>query len=348
MIWRVLRFFLFQLEAETAHRLTLGWIRWVKRVLGSSLLRTLSGVRWVEGGLCVSPSEGSSLCSVFGMPFASPLGLAAGFDKNAEILLALPDLGFGFVEVGTVTPRPQPGNPPPRLFRNANEQVLFNRMGFNGLGATCVAQNVARAREKLPETFRIGVNIGKNKETQAHEAKNDYLKAVRPFESWVDYVVINVSSPNTPGLRALQSVESLKPIVGEVAGFMGSWRKKVPLLLKLAPELEELELRELIVGLEPYGVEGWVLTNTLAGTYGASQQTLSGGYSGRILAEKAQASLKSARKFTQAPIISVGGIMTPQHAQDRLSLGAQLIQIYSGWVFNGPRFPRSILKQGRK
>jgi dihydroorotate dehydrogenase len=274
------------------------------------------------------------------MSFRSPVGLAAGFDKNCEILPALPDLGFGFAEIGTVTPRPQPGNERPRLFRDRPHRALFNRMGFNNLGAEIIATRLKEARARLPTSFRVGVNIGKNKDTALSDAPGDYRAAARPFDGLADYLVINVSSPNTPGLRSLQSVEALEPIVREVLAEVSGWERRVPVLLKLAPELGGEELQAILRAGERWGVAGWVLTNTLGG--GWPKPAITGGYSGAPLAEAARTSLASARAITSLPIISVGGILSPKEAAARIEAGAQLVQIYSGWIYEGPRFPAKI------
>jgi dihydroorotate dehydrogenase len=278
------------------------------------------------------------------MDFGSPVGLAAGFDKDAEILAALPAMGFGFAEIGTVTPRPQPGNERPRLFRDPARASLFNRMGFNGLGAEIVSSNLAEVRPHLPEGFRVGVNIGKNKDTSLDRAAEDYRKAIRPFKDLADYVVINVSSPNTPGLRSLQTVESLTPIVSEVQEELAQWRRTTPVLLKLAPELRGEDLKAVILALEARKISGWVLTNTLAGTIDTPSGSLAGGWSGGAVTEPARLSLQEVRSISQLPIISVGGILSAEEAQVRLDLGANLIQIYSGWIYRGPTFPRDIKK----
>jgi dihydroorotate dehydrogenase len=271
------------------------------------------------------------------------VGLAAGFDKNGEILTGLPALGFGFAEIGTVTPRPQPGNDRPRLFRDPMRESLFNRMGFNGLGAAVVAANLAKAKMNLPQHFIVGVNLGKNKDTPAEKAKDDYLRAASYFKDLADYLVINVSSPNTPGLRSLQTVNALKPIVLEVMQLITGWKHKPPLLLKLAPELGAEDLAHLIQALEPEGVDGWVLTNTLAGKHPDSE--FAGGWSGKILTPHSRSSLQVARGVTAKPIISVGGILSVEEAATRMEMGANLIQIYSGWIFNGPCFPNRINRQ---
>jgi dihydroorotate dehydrogenase len=274
------------------------------------------------------------------------VGLAAGFDKDAEIVLGLPDLGFGFAEIGTVTPRPQAGNPRPRLFRDAATASLFNRMGFNGLGAELVASRLREAREKsharFPSSFRVGVNIGKNKDTPNEEAVADFLAAARPFREIADYLVVNVSSPNTPGLRSLQSVQALRPIALGLKELVGGWRRTPPVLLKLAPEIRGEDLRVLLEAAESWGVDGFVLTNTLAGTWPAPGGELLGGWSGGALTAASRESLLSALRWTSRPVISVGGILSEDEAVSRLRAGASLVQLYSGWVFRGPGFPTRI------
>lgn len=336
-LWRILRWFLFRLDAETAHLLTLRLISGLGR-LGPAPLCWISGeTRWAPSAPPV----------VLGLPFRSRVGLAAGFDKNAEVLSALPWLGFGFAEIGTVTPRPQPGNPRPRLFRDPPRQVIFNRMGFNSLGAAAVSADVGRARAGLPDHFRVGLNIGKNKETPPEQSAKDYADAARPFAGLVDYVVINVSSPNTPGLRALQTPEALQPIVGAVQQVIGAWKTVPPLLLKLAPELSGEDLKRILQAGESWGIRGWVLTNTLVGEWrvrasAGGLPALSGGLSGSPLTRIARERLIEARASTRLPIISVGGILSPEEAAARIAAGADLVQLYTGWVFGGPGFARAI------
>jgi dihydroorotate dehydrogenase len=341
-MWRHFRGLLFRFDAELIHRLTLLFIRLSIRLWNVPLYIVSGGV-----GKQALPT-GEDLTQVSGLTFASRVGLAAGFDKNGDILLALPSLGFGFAEIGTVTPRPQAGNPQPRLFRDSSNAALFNQMGFNNIGATLIAKQLARARERLPQNFRVGVNLGKNKDTPIELAAQDYMRAVIPFEGLADYLVVNVSSPNTPGLRSLQSVDALKPILLGLREKISGWKKVPPVFLKLAPELEGLELTHLIQAVEgwEYGlnhvVDGWVLTNTLEGVWPDQGR---GGWSGQPLAEAARRSLVSARRATKRPIVSVGGIMSADEALARISVGAELVQIYTGWIYNGPSFPRELSKR---
>jgi dihydroorotate dehydrogenase len=199
---------------------------------------------------------------------------------------------------------------------------------------------LAKIRPALPKNFRVGVNIGKNKDTSLEDAALDYLKAIQPFKELADYVVINVSSPNTPGLRSLQNEESLRPIIEKVRDELSQWSKRPPLLLKIAPEITGGGLFGIISASESSGIEGWVLTNTLGGQI--EPQSLPGGWSGGALTEKARLSLQQVRAHTRLPIISVGGILSLEEAKLRVQLGADLVQIYSGWVYRGPGFPKEL------
>lgn len=273
------------------------------------------------------------------LEFHHPVGLAAGFDKNAEILDLLPHFGFSFAEIGTVTPKPQEGNDRPRLYRDILEKKIFNRMGFNNLGAGMIAQAVREKRERLPGWFKVGVNLGKNRDTPLAEAQNDYAQALLPFEGLVDFAVINISSPNTQGLRDLQEVEAIKRIGNAVFGVMKTWKRPIPVFLKVSPELSVEELILIEKTCREVGVQAIILTNTLKGQYLGKD----GGWSGSVLTVKARDHLQSMAKPDRLPVISVGGILSEEEAALRLKEGAKLIEIYSGWIFGGPCFPRKIL-----
>lgn len=329
LFWRLIRPLVFLLDAELAHVLSSLFIKGARK-LGPLPLRVLSG----------TPAESPHQpAPVFEKTFLNRVGLAAGFDKNAELLHALSDLGFGFAEIGTVTPKPQPGNERPRLFRDPKTRRVFNRMGFNNLGAALIAQKVERARPHLPPHFRVGVNLGKNKSTPNEEAAQDYARAARPFEGLADYLVINVSSPNTPGLRDLQSPEALQRILGAVLEVSSKWKEPPPILIKLAPEIDAAALEALLPALEARGASGFMLTNTLSGEYQDGDRPLSGGWSGTNLTSLALERLKTALSLTHKPIVSVGGIMTPEDAARRIHAGASLVQLYTGWIYGGPDFP---------
>ena len=272
------------------------------------------------------------------------IGLAAGFDKNAEVLPYLPRLGFGFAEIGTVTPKPQGGNPAPRLFRDPKRKAIFNRMGFNNMGMGIVSERVRAAKKKLPEKFQVGVNLGKNKSTPDAEASSDYAKVAESFLDCADYFVINVSSPNTPGLRALQDPEFLIPIVKAVKLKISVSRRPIPLYVKLSPEMEYDGLKNIITALDVEKIDGLVLTNTLAGTHIYRQSEYSGGYSGLPLSRISLQRLKEVKMMTSMPVISVGGIMTEADAVERFAAGAERIQIYTGWIYGGMLFARRLGK----
>lgn len=341
-IWKVFRWVLFQFDAENAHRMTVRLIRLGWR-MGPRPLIFLSG-----SSDLVKTQDSYPFPKVMGIEFLSRVGLAAGFDKDCEILPALPFLGFGYAEIGTVTPLPQSGNPRPRLFRDMTHQSVLNRMGFNGSGAQVVSRRLEKVKPHLPAKFRVGVNIGKNKLTSPENTHRDYRLALEPFEGLADYVVMNVSSPNTPGLRALQSVEALKPILDECVNLTSKWQSAPPLLLKLAPELNSDELMTLIHSLEGRGVQGWVLTNTLAGTFKWRNEELPGGWSGKVLAAASRKSLETVRRVTTQTVISVGGIGSEAEALSRMQLGADLIQVYTGWIYGGPAFPAGISRMLKK
>ncbi len=309
-IWKFVRRFLFRFDPEGVHRFSM---------------------RVIKALPLPAQNNHNDSAQVFGMPFLSRVGLAAGFDKNAEILTKLPKFGFGFAEIGSVTEKPQPGNPKPRLFRDLSQHSLLNRMGFNNLGATLIAARLEKAREKLPPSFRIGVNIGINKDTLPDGVIQNYLRAIRPFEGLADYFVINVSSPNTPGLRALQESEKLKPILCAVLSLVHAWRQSPPVLIKLGPDLERENQDLIIRNAESWGVGGFVLTNSLP------QE--GGGVSGKPLTSRSREVLRQVRALTALPVISVGGICSLEEALVRRQMGADLVQIYTGWIFKGPAFP---------
>jgi dihydroorotate dehydrogenase len=336
MIWNFLRRLFFRIDAEAIHLSIVRLLSLMHRI-SPALVRMLAGIR-VPGALL--ESERSYRIQVLGMEFLNPVGLAAGFDKNAELVEVLPDLGFGFVEIGTVTPRPQPGNERPRLFRDAATQQIFNRMGFNSLGAEVVASRLKVALPKLPKNFRVGVNLGKNKDTPLEKAHEDYAEAARHFEGLADYLVLNISSPNTPGLRSLQTLESVGRLTRAVREVVAKWQKAPPILLKLAPEIEPVELQDFFQNQTELGIDGWILTNTLGGERNGQV----GGWSGSCLTDLSRERLMVGRSLSRSPIISVGGVMDAEEGRRRRRNGADLVQIYSGWVFAGPRLPAQVAR----
>lgn len=282
---------------------------------------------------------------VMGLKFENQLGVAAGFDKNAKLVKPLHALGFGHVEIGTVTALPQPGNPKPRLFRLVKDRALINRMGFNNDGAAAVATRLAKLRAKSKNLPIIGVNIGKTKVTPLEEAVADYSRSASLLAKYADYIAVNVSSPNTPGLRDLQQVESLKPILKEVkAQSLGK-----PVLVKIAPDLDNVDIEAVASLVQELKLAGVIATNTTISRAGISVSKHSGetgGLSGPVLAERSKEVLRLLRSRLDADyvVISVGGVFTKQDFQERIQLGANLVQGYTGFIYEGPAWPRKITK----
>jgi len=274
------------------------------------------------------------------MKFSSPLGLAAGFDKDAVALAGLYRLGYGFVEAGTVTPRPQAGNPRPRLFRLAADGALINNMGFNGGGLDAFVRNVACARESNYITGPLGVNIGANRDTEDFIA--DYVACLERVAPLADYVTLNLSSPNTPGLRSLQEGEALRHLLGRMAETAAVLENAPPLFLKLAPELSGAALAKCVAAAREFVVAGLILCNTTTARPAdlrAPTRNEQGGLSGMPLRESALAMVREIYSLTEGclPLIGVGGIASAEDAYARIRTGASLVQIYTGFVFRGPR-----------
>lgn len=296
------------------------------------------------------PRRSASPVSAMGLTFAHPLGLAAGFDKNAVGIDALGALGFGHVEIGTVTGEPQPGNPPKRLFRLPADGAVINRMGFNNDGAEVVAARL-KARGRRPGPV-LGVNIGKTKVVAEEDAIADYEKSTRLLSPYADYLVVNVSSPNTPGLRDLQAVEKLEPLLTAVRKEADRHTAdRVPLLVKIAPDLSDddvLAVADLAVAL---GLDGIIATNTTISREGLTSDAAkveaigAGGLSGRPLKARANDVMRAlrARVGDDLTLIGVGGITTPADARERLEAGATLLQGYTAFIYEGPWWPRSIV-----
>lgn len=279
---------------------------------------------------------------LFGLTFPNPIGLAAGFDKNGEGVTVWPKLGFGFMELGTITPRPQPGNPSPRIFRLPAEQGLINRLGFPNVGMNEVARHLEKIKilGRWPST-PVGINIGKSKDTPLAEAHRDYLACFRRMRDLADYFVINVSSPNTPGLRELQRGEFLDSILDPLRNDIPD--DKQPLLIKIAPDLEEQDLVNIVAAVEKYKLAGIVATNTTIDKTGLSSQE-QGGVSGRPLAKRSTEIIRALHRLTggRVPIIGVGGIFNAADAREKFEAGASLLQLYTGFVYEGPLVVRKI------
>ena len=326
---RFVRPLLFSLDPETAHHLAIG------------SLRLASGAPFVLDRLrAFQPLPNPT--NLFGLTFPNPVGLAAGFDKNAVALPAWEALGFGFVEVGTVTAKAQPGNPKPRIFRYPEQQALINRLGFNNDGADVVAERLRtlRASGRWPR-IPVGINIGKSKVTELAHAAEDYLYSFRQLREFADYVVLNVSSPNTPGLRDLQQEEALATLLAAIRSENERTRK--PILLKIAPDLTAADLDHVIAACEQHEIAGIIATNTTLDHSAVDpQRDQAGGLSGAPVRQKSTDFIRAIQARTQLPIIGVGGVTDAASAREKLDAGADLIQVYTGYIYRGPGLLREI------
>lgn len=329
---------LFTFPAEKAHHLT------------TSLFSTLLAIPLLSSLVRKSFSyEDPSLeKEVFGIKFPNPVGLAAGFDKDGKYYRSMSALGFGFIEIGTVTPVGQDGNPQPRLFRLPEDKGLINRMGFNNEGVEAMAERLEKYGK---QGVIIGGNIGKNKLTPNEEAYKDYELCFEKLYPLVDYFVVNVSSPNTPGLRALQAKEPLTKLLQHLMKLRAAHSKKIPVLLKIAPDLGKEEIDDVLDIVKEVGLDGLIATNTTINRNGLStsddkiQKIGNGGLSGEPLRQRSLEVISYLRSQNPTlPIIGVGGISQPEHALRMLEAGADLVQIYSGLVYSGP----SLIKNTKK
>jgi dihydroorotate dehydrogenase len=341
MYHHIFRPLLFQLDPETAHGLTLNLVR---------LAGILPPSRWLLQAMYATSEKP---VEVFGLKFKNPVGLAAGYDKDAVAIRGLAALGFGHIEVGTVTPRPQPGNPKPRVFRLVEDEAVINRMGFPGRGAGIVAKNIGRSARSNDITWKrangvIGVNLGKNKDTPLESAAEDYIVLMRTFAPLADYLAINISSPNTVGLRRLQGRAMLEALLAQLNAERGTWNLKRPVLVKLAPDLSDDELDDALGAILDQGMDGVIATNTTLArdNLHSKHQGETGGLSGRPLTARSQAMLEKVvqRLDGRLPVISAGGIMSPEDARRRLDLGAALVQVYTGLVYTGPGLIKRIIR----
>ena len=359
------RSLLFRLEPELAHQLTLQAIRVAGKFPPSY---------WVLRQLFKAPPQP---VRAFGLNFKNPVGLAAGYDKDAVAIRGLSTLGFGHVEVGTVTPKPQPGNPRPRVFRLPEEEAVINRMGFPGRGSAFMVKSLRRGQHAFPSVGMIrlaldvtsakpraeqagpqrdtvlGINIGKNKSTPNEEAVLDYLELLQCFAPHADYVAINISSPNTVGLRQLQGRAALEGLLTQLdiqrRMEEKTLEKRIPLLVKLAPDLSEQELNDAVDVILGTHMDGIIVTNTTLAREGlrSKHRDETGGLSGTPLRLRSEAVLCQVVQLLNGkiPIVSVGGIMSPDDAKRRLDLGASLIQLYTGLIYQGPGLVKKILKR---
>ncbi|OUR65599.1 dihydroorotate dehydrogenase (quinone) [Methylophaga sp. 42_25_T18] len=334
MFYKLMRALMFQLDAEKAHHLGLQGLNVLEMSGLSSLLY---------------PKAAATPVNVMGLTFPNAVGLAAGLDKNGDYIEAMAGLGFGFVEIGTVTPRPQPGNPKPRLFRLPEAEAIINRMGFNNLGVDHLIEQVKVAESNAV----LGINIGKNFDTPVEKAADDYLIGLDKVYNHADYVTINISSPNTPGLRTLQFGESLNELLQQLkeqqAKLAQQYQRYVPMAVKVAPDLEGEEVEQLAESFAQYEIDAVIATNTTMsrdGVTGVKNGDEAGGLSGRPVFTQ---STDIVRQFRTAlpeslPIIAAGGIMSGADAQQKLDAGASLVQIYSGLIYQGPKLISDIVK----
>ncbi|MDD5058510.1 MAG: quinone-dependent dihydroorotate dehydrogenase [Sideroxydans sp.] len=324
-MFQLLRPALFALNPETAHHATLDALK------AAHCLGTLP--------LVVKRPQNDPR-TVMGLTFPNPVGLAAGLDKNGGYINALAALGFGFIEIGTVTPRPQPGNPKPRMFRLPQAQAIINRMGFNNDGVDALVENVKRANFK----GILGINIGKNADTPIEKAADDYLIGLRKVYAHASYVAINISSPNTKNLRQLQGGDELDALLGQLKAeqekLAQQHGKYVPLAVKIAPDLDSDQIKQIAALLIKHRIDGVIATNTTLsreGVQGLPHGNEAGGLSGAPVREKSTAVIRqlAAELHGALPIIGVGGILKGEHALEKMQAGAALVQMYSGMVYRG-------------
>jgi len=343
MYTRILLPILFRFNAESVHYFAMSVLTVAHRIPGVPAL-----LRWLY-----TYKHPSLERTVFGLHFPNPVGLAAGFDKNGEWIAELSSLGFGFIEIGTVTPRPQPGNDKPRLFRLKADGGLINRMGFNNKGSGPAAGRLGHYRTNAGASrILIGGNIGKNKVTANESAIDDYLLCFRDLFNDVDYFVVNVSSPNTPGLRDLQEKGPLTAILGRLQGENMLKNKPKPILLKIAPDLTDSQLDDIIEIMQETGIAGVIATNTtisrdgLATPEAAVTAMGAGGVSGRPVRVRSTEVIRYLHTKSNGsfPIIGVGGIQTAADAQEKLDAGASLVQVYTGFIYEGPALASKICR----
>jgi dihydroorotate dehydrogenase len=339
-MYKIIRTLLFIFPAETAHNLALDSLKIISKLIKLSLLFPVPTVESKE---------------IIGLKFKNTVGLAAGLDKNGDYIDELADLGFGFIEVGTVTPFPQDGNPKPRLFRLPKKQAIINRMGFNNKGVNHLIENVKKYQIKNKnnkDKAIIGVNIGKNFNTSLENALEDYLICLHKVYEYADYIVINISSPNTPNLRKLQHGESFNNMLAGLTEMRTKlatqYRKYKPLLIKIAPDLSSKELENIAYSLLKYKIDAVIATNTTSSRANIEHLKYSnenGGLSGMPLLNKSTKIVEQLHTFTQGklPIIAVGGITDEKSAQNKFTAGASLIQIYTGFIYKGPNLITRII-----
>jgi dihydroorotate dehydrogenase len=334
MLYQSIRPLLFRLDPEIAHHLTLAGLQALTKLGKFNPLRRTN--------------QGSAR-TVMGLGFPNPVGLAAGLDKNGDCIEGFAALGFGFIEIGTVTPRPQPGNVLPRLFRLPEAESIINRMGFNNKGVDHLVRRVQAAKFDGV----LGINIGKNRDTPVERALDDYLECLRKVYAHAGYVTVNISSPNTPGLRDLQTGDSLEALLAGLAAereaLAQTHGRRVPLAVKIAPDLDADEIKDIAAALVRHGIDAVIATNTTASREGVEHLKHggeAGGLSGRPVFAKSTAVVRQLAAALQGklPIIACGGIFSAADARQKLDAGASLVQIYSGLIYKGPGLVREIVR----
>jgi dihydroorotate dehydrogenase len=338
-VYKHLRDLLFLLPAETSHHLTLDALKLANK---AGLL-----------GLIRSNAQPAAPTRVMGIDFPNRVGMAAGLDKNGEYIDALGALGFGFIEIGTVTPRPQPGNPKPRLFRLPEAQAIINRMGFNNHGIDYLLEQVSKASYK----GILGINIGKNFDTAVENAADDYLIGLRKAYLHAHYITVNISSPNTPGLRKLQYGDDLKNLLvtlrEEQSKLAQQHGRYVPVAIKVAPDLTEAEIRDMAGVFSSVQIDALIATNTTldkSAVQGLRHADEQGGLSGMPLTQHSTEVIRQFRADmdSKIPIIGVGGIMSGEAAQAKLAAGASLVQVYTGFIYRGPELVKECVEATKK
>ena len=328
---RLVRPLLFSLEPEAAHHFTIASLRWASHF--DPALRALKRF--------TPPSKPKTL---FGLNFPNPIGLAAGLDKNGVALPAWAALGFGFIEIGTVTAMAQPGNPKPRMFRLPTQQAVINRLGFNNDGADVIAKRLRGLRQSRRwPAVPVGINIGKSRTTPLERAADDYLYSFRLLRDFADYITLNVSSPNTPGLRELQEPAALSRLLHAIRSEPGPVAR--PIVVKISPDLSSVELEAILAACEENGVAGIIATNTtLDHSSIPSELDEEGGLSGAPLHEKSTALVRSIVASSKISVIASGGILDANSAREKFEAGAQLVQLYTGFVYRGPQLLRELME----
>ena len=332
-MYSLIRKILFFFDAEQIHEFSVYYIKLINRIPFASLIIKkffrLNDVNLER--------------KLLGLNFKNPIGLAAGFDKNAECYNEFSNFGFGFIEIGTVTPVPQPGNPKKRIFRLVEDKSIINRLGFNNKGLDKVVKNLDKKRDII-----IGANIGKNFFTKNEDAYKDYLKCLNGLNKYVDYFAINISSPNTKGLRDFHDKSLLGPFLKKLINANNKMTKPKPMLLKISPDLDNTQLDDIIQLVMDLNIDGVIATNTTTSRDGlmSKYKEETGGLSGMLLKEKSNLIISYLRKKlgNNIPIIGVGGIMSPQDAIEKFESGADLVQLYTGFIYEGPGLIKNINK----